>query len=204
MPYDEGHWRILPLESTERLGVPVLDASCDDASTGASVQPAYVLAHVPTLNPDAGPAQYLQVSEADEDGIDLVLGDDRLLAARVGFRSHPPIELDEPDDLPFPSVERCETAIFVEGRGWLACRPRRAGICLGWAKEPHFEWALQCLHPAAGADTVATGADVRLWNREAADFLVFDTGELGPAPRWLTDYQRLQRVLVGAAQETFA
>lgn len=204
MPYDEGRWQILPLEPADPLGVPVLDVSADGLGGTMSVHPAYVLAHVPALSPETGPVRFLQLCDAQEDRIDLSLGERRPRAARVGFQFRGPLDPDEPEPLPFSSVERCWTAIFVEGRGWLACRPHREGICLGWATEPRWEWAVQCLHPAVCAETVVTGAELRLWNDEAADFLVFDDGEFGPTLRWLNDYQRLQRICVGAAQETFA
>ena len=204
MPYDEGRWRILPLEPADPVGAPVLDASVEGPAAEASVRPAYLLAHVPALSPDAEPGRFLQRSVGQEDGFDLTLGEHRLFAARVGFRFRAPIEPDEPDALPFSSVERCETAILVEGGGWLGCQPHRHGICLGWATEPRWEWALQCQHPSECAETVVTGADLRLWNHEAADFLVFDEGEFGPALRWLTDYQRLQRIFVSTAQVSHA
>jgi hypothetical protein len=204
MPYDEGRWQILPLEPADPLGVPVLEASADRPGADASVHPAYVLAHVPALSPDTGPTRFLQRSDAQDDGFDLTLGEHRGLAARVGFRFRGPFDPDEPEPLPFSSVDRCWAAIFVEGRGWLGCRPRRQGMCLGWATEPRWEWAVQCLHPSVCGETVVTGAELRIWNEEAADFLVFDEGEYGPALRWLGDYQRLQRIAVGAAQGSLA
>ncbi len=204
MAYDEGRWRILPLEPSDPLGAPVIDASADGPAGHEHVRAAYVLANVPAMSQDPRPVRFLQRAGGQDDGIDLTLGEHRPLAAHVGFRFRAPIEPDEPDALPFSSVERCETAIFVEGGGWLGCRPSHRGICLGWASAPRWEWALQCRHPSGCAETVVTGADLRLWNHEAADFLVFDGGEFGPALRWLTDYQRLQRMVVGAALESRA
>ena len=82
-----------------------------------------------------------------------------------------------------------------------ALSPDRHGICLGWAADPRWEWALQCPHAPGGCESAVTGEGLRLWNHRAQDFLVFDAGEFGPALRWLTDYQRLQRMSVGAREE---
>ncbi len=194
MSYDEGRWTILPFDPTERPGTPVVEVASETEDDTARVGRGYILAHLSALGREAADARFLIAGDGDDD-CDPVLSEGRDRAARVGFRFRVPLQ---PDAVPFRSVERCEAAILVEGRGWLGCHPRREGVCLGWSTEPRWEWAIECLHATGCGETIVTGADLRLWNQEAEDFLVFDSGEFGPSLRWLTDYQRLQRMSVGA------
>lgn len=78
-------------------------------------------------------------------------------------------------------------ALEVAGHGYIRYENRRYGINLGWSEDPVLEWEFR---RAGAAGDVDPGLPLALYNRTAADCVVYAEREYGINLRWARDARR--------------
>ena len=86
-----------------------------------------------------------------------------------------------------PLVYGERLAIKVAGHGYLRYGERPLGINLVWSNTPSYEWVIR---GGVRGSTVKTGKPVVLYNRIAADTLIYCKRPIGINLRWTSDCNR--------------